>query len=664
MSPTDSPQPRDASLSTTSRAKRNLKKKVKDEAVTSIPLRVKLPQLEVDSLPSNICPLGAAHDLDLSKDLAALTIKHVTRPKTLKKMTKTVESEWSSVYSEGVKRLREAITATEHSVPPEVEAVDGTTDQDISFEDGGAELDTAMQSRLIRKWMHPQLASALKREIKDNHSSSAMADVDLRCILPNNSFCSFVHPSVGYTEQQGDAKAGCVAIQKIEAGSLLLIEDSLFPLSLEADERALCEQVDVSPELFDSDPGPVDLLSMARSIVRFAFRRVNGQIQRRANLENRKQVKKWLSKLTDLPPVVSDIEEYPGRVSEEVPSVAGSLVAFSRLYPRSLSDTKSLKKQYQRIENESLNNWMVFYLAVISMLMNNIFGQSNKQVDCSAMSVYFRLKLNGLNVQSFEEQMTAGALSSTAGSGIFAISSLINHSCRPNVNRSTICNTMILTASRDIDAGQPIFLSYLPLEDLASTASARALSLNGRDFQCRCYRCVKGKSITEVDITPPEEHTLLLAYQEGRYLEAFEESINLWNQWNVILKSIDDSSSSSFNIIPFKGVKTCKYHMEEATVYDETLLFSCGHILRSSLLLKINSQSDDEVNQADLQAVSHQSLAACARLSKGLYGGTMATFLMRWLLELSGDFYAPVPSSTMGQIKLFIAEEVQGSSSS
>jgi SET and MYND domain-containing protein 5 len=74
------------------------------------------------------------------------------------------------------------------------------------------------------------------------------------------------------------------------------------------------------------------------------------------------------------------------------------------------------------------------------------------------------------------------------GVGMFALASMINHSCEPNVDFEFLSNnsTLSVIARRDIQEGEEILHSYVS-EDL--NAEDRILSLFGYGFLCKCARC-------------------------------------------------------------------------------------------------------------------------------------------------------------------------------
>jgi len=88
------------------------------------------------------------------------------------------------------------------------------------------------------------------------------------------------------------------------------------------------------------------------------------------------------------------------------------------------------------------------------------------------------------------------ALSSVAsgrgtGSALYGLPSMLNHSCDPSVDAAWTDGdaTLVLTARRDVAAGEELRISYI---DADASASARRETLrHAYGFECGCERCVE-----------------------------------------------------------------------------------------------------------------------------------------------------------------------------
>merc|ERR1739838_373011 len=123
--------------------------------------------------------------------------------------------------------------------------------------------------------------------------------------------------------------------------------------------------------------------------------------------------------------------------------------------------------------------------------MRNAFSSVETTVDTSMESVFLRLKYNGVSVKQLDEQITGESTESIRGNGLYVISSLLNHTCRPNCQRTAFCNTVAVTCSTDIPAGAPICISYLDSIALTQDRDCRRDILKNWGFDCICIRCAQ-----------------------------------------------------------------------------------------------------------------------------------------------------------------------------
>lgn len=80
------------------------------------------------------------------------------------------------------------------------------------------------------------------------------------------------------------------------------------------------------------------------------------------------------------------------------------------------------------------------------------------------------------------------------GSGLFAFSSLFNHSCFPNVHHVMVEGKMVFFVSHPIKAGEQLFATYGPayaFDDI----SERKSQLQVYEFSCDCIACVNNYPI-------------------------------------------------------------------------------------------------------------------------------------------------------------------------
>lgn len=77
------------------------------------------------------------------------------------------------------------------------------------------------------------------------------------------------------------------------------------------------------------------------------------------------------------------------------------------------------------------------------------------------------------------------------GSGTFPLSSLLNHSCAPNVMRVTVDEKLVFVTSRPVEKNQQLFVCYRS-NFLASTKGERQQEIfKSYRFKCTCEACTK-----------------------------------------------------------------------------------------------------------------------------------------------------------------------------
>jgi predicted RNA-binding Zn-ribbon protein involved in translation (DUF1610 family) len=80
-----------------------------------------------------------------------------------------------------------------------------------------------------------------------------------------------------------------------------------------------------------------------------------------------------------------------------------------------------------------------------------------------------------------------------SGSGLYRLASNVNHSCEPNLlwthppeTAAMPRNTIVFAATRDIAAGEQLFISYV---NANSSYEERQNALAAHHFKCRCHKC-------------------------------------------------------------------------------------------------------------------------------------------------------------------------------
>lgn len=81
-----------------------------------------------------------------------------------------------------------------------------------------------------------------------------------------------------------------------------------------------------------------------------------------------------------------------------------------------------------------------------------------------------------------------GGDAASAGSALYLLGSLFNHSCEPNVLVAfPRDSTAVFTAARQIAAGEQLFITYIDAEQEVDARQQYLAFAYG--FRCRCARC-------------------------------------------------------------------------------------------------------------------------------------------------------------------------------
>lgn len=99
-----------------------------------------------------------------------------------------------------------------------------------------------------------------------------------------------------------------------------------------------------------------------------------------------------------------------------------------------------------------------------------------------------------------------GTFLNNEGSGLYVLQSTINHSCNPNaiVEFPYSNSTLVIKATRDIQAGDEICIGYLDECELERSRYSRQKALKCLYlFVCRCDRCLN--QADDPDVTTDED---------------------------------------------------------------------------------------------------------------------------------------------------------------
>ena len=148
-----------------------------------------------------------------------------------------------------------------------------------------------------------------------------------------------------------------------------------------------------------------------------------------------------------------------------------------------------------------------------------LIGRNSQGIGTSAFAVWAKksekLSLKAEDKSKLDELIDAvytaidqhaGMFLNNEGSGLYAKQSTINHSCQPNSAVEFIFNNheLVVNATRNIDAGEEILISYLDDCDLERSRHSRNKSLaENYLFNCDCTKCQTQQG--DPDVTSDEE---------------------------------------------------------------------------------------------------------------------------------------------------------------
>ena len=89
------------------------------------------------------------------------------------------------------------------------------------------------------------------------------------------------------------------------------------------------------------------------------------------------------------------------------------------------------------------------------------------------------------------------------GTGIYAVASLLNHSCDPNCIQTFAGNTLVIKAAKEVKAGKELTISYGPLFSKQNWEERQNILKDQYYFTCSCERCING----------PDDETDFFAYK-------------------------------------------------------------------------------------------------------------------------------------------------------
>eukprot|EP00434_Breviolum_minutum_P036287 symbB.v1.2.032148.t1/scaffold3819.1/size49770/2 len=121
--------------------------------------------------------------------------------------------------------------------------------------------------------------------------------------------------------------------------------------------------------------------------------------------------------------------------------------------------------------------------------------------------------------------------------GLWCLASFVNHSCRPNVNFSFLGDVLTCRATRNIQAGEELFVGYVHL-DRPLTHRRKELR-ETFDFHCTCHRCILEEAFL------PDASKYLQAMEALTKVPSKEKSYPWIESWSSLYRQIEYDISLS-----------------------------------------------------------------------------------------------------------------------
>ncbi|RYY82997.1 SET domain-containing protein-lysine N-methyltransferase [archaeon] len=196
--------------------------------------------------------------------------------------------------------------------------------------------------------------------------------------------------------------------------------------------------------------------------------------------------------------------------------------------------------------------------------------------------------------------------------GLFLEASVFNHSCQPNAIHTFVQDTMVITAARDIQAGEEVLVSYI---DLALPRCVRQAELLAYGFVCDCVRCWSAEYVyVYVNCSKCNASNCM------QPVESY--AVNTYKQWLDMRPSAKPTISES----------ACKRFRALGLPYVHAPVdlqcSKCMHILKHTALLKAYRALVQAYDAAQsLLSDCYSQPAKCDRQAIGIAIVTMRTYV-------------------------------------
>jgi SET and MYND domain-containing protein 4 len=132
------------------------------------------------------------------------------------------------------------------------------------------------------------------------------------------------------------------------------------------------------------------------------------------------------------------------------------------------------------------------------------------------------LKINGM--ENIESPVNASQYQQLIGNACYSFSSLLNHSCAPNIKRLNVDDKIVLVVSRPIAANAQLFDSYRQNFNIQSKAERQRSLQDDYGFACDCEACTKDWPLNK-DLKVIDEELLEYAWESFENLPYLDDEL-------------------------------------------------------------------------------------------------------------------------------------------
>ena len=134
----------------------------------------------------------------------------------------------------------------------------------------------------------------------------------------------------------------------------------------------------------------------------------------------------------------------------------------------------------------SLKNGALNSINFVELLYGSLMFKHIQQIICNGIAA------TGISDIQESESKISTYTEMRFGTGIYAIASLLNHSCDPNCIQTFIGNTLVVKAAKKVKAGKELTISYGPLFSKQKWEQRQNILKDQYFFACCCERCNNG----------------------------------------------------------------------------------------------------------------------------------------------------------------------------